>query len=493
LCALLPGEIDADAQIVEPVALETMMVTDQRQRLQPFPAIRLAISSGEVQLTMKDTLYRQIPWWTESHFGMGSIQVVASDLDHPSFKNWRQRKTLWERLVAGYFDKTQLQAEQIGETSTTSFLGYTDLIGQLRATLDQFSTVTTVSFGQIAAMLLGILLLIGPVDYYVSVKLLQRPHLSWPLAASILLICSAGLTWYFSALRPNKLVTNSVEIVDIDCNTGRIDGHLWSHIYSSHARTLEVEGTNLFNQQRAYLDWQGLPGKGLGGLDSQLPMERGMNAYSIAIDDQLGTTLESVGIVAAGTKSIYGTYSLSMEMSNQSSLSELSTVDQLEGEVVNPLDQELRDVVLFYHRWYYLLNSRMPAGDRIRISSQILPKDVVRKFNRQYDVDGKTTALRWDPSARNEVDRLVELMMFHNAATGRNYTSLTHSYQNIIDHSHLTDMDCAVLVGRLTTPSVKLQLSTSQTEQQPEIESGITRAWCRIVIPVKQSKSGQPK
>lgn len=482
LQSLLPGPIQGDVVINKPTTLETMI---SEQQLQPFPAIELKVPPTQVELSLKDSLAQQIPWWVRSGHGFGIVQTIASDLNHPSLAKWKQRKALWERLISPHIDKALLESSQSETASSTTYLGYGDLIGQLRATLDQFAQVRSVGFSQISAILVAILILIGPVDYFISVKLLRRPDLSWPIAGIILLGSAAALTVYCQTLRPNTVITNSAQIIDIDTQTGQMNGHLWSHVYSAHARTVNVYPQDFQGRILGYVDWQGLPGNGLGGLESQLTMERGMPVYEV-VDSEGSSKILGIGIPAAGTKSFYATYSSKIEIQGQSSLKELDSVDQLEGHVTNPLNFELRDVSLFYHRWHYPLQSRMAPGDKVDISSQILPKDLVRRLNRQNEREGKATSIRWNPADRTNIDRLLELLMFHNAATGRNYTSLTHNYQPIIDHSNILQVDYAILTGRMETSPVQLRVDSDSSSDQPDMLSGIERTWCRILIPVEK-------
>lgn len=489
LQALLPGKIVGDSKISSPAALESLIISEQR--LQGIQAIQLEVDANLVQLSLRDDLAKQIPWWNRSACGFGTIQTICSDLSQPSFANWKHRKNLWERLLSPYVDKSLLESSQSEHASSTSYLGYSDITGQLRATLDQFQEVQSLGFSQVAAILLGILLLIGPIDYLISVKWLRKPHLSWPLAGVMLLISTAVLTWFYQRIRPDRLIVNSAQIIDVDTKTGHIDAHLWSHIYSAHARPLTVRMTNSAGKSIGFWDWQGLPGNGLGGLQSQLTMERGMPAYAVSIGEGELSEISGVGIPSAGTKSIYGTFSDQIEIKQQSELQELDSVDQLAGQIVNPLDSELRDVSLFYHRWFYPLKSRMPAGDMIQLSSQIIPKDLLRRLSRQTEVEGKTTSARWNPADRNSLDRLMELMMFHNAATGRNYTSLTNNYQGIIDHSNLLETDYAILLGRIESSPNQIKVTTENPTDEPEIKTGIDRTWCRILIPVTQSRKSK--
>ena len=81
--------------------------------------------------------------------------------------------------------------------------------------------------------------------------------------------------------------------------------------------------------------------------------------------------------------------------------------------------------------------------------------------------------------------------MFHNAATGRNYTSLTNNYQGVIDHSNLLETDYAILLGRIESSPNQIKVTTENPTDEPEIKTGIDRTWCRILIPVTQSRKSK--
>ncbi|MEO8271797.1 MAG: hypothetical protein ABI557_18885, partial [Aureliella sp.] len=171
-------------------------------------------------------------------------------------------------------------------------------------------------------------------------------------------------------------------------------------------------------------------------------------------------------------------------------LQEIPGVDQLQGELANPLTVDVLDPVLFYHHWFYSLNSRIPAGESVSISYDTIPKDISRRLNGRRTVDGNESTTKWDPADRGSIDRLLELMMFYKSANGKTYTSLAHRFQPQMDQSNLLQSDRAILLGRLEQPwaSVEVGLSDKAPETQPlEVQQDMDRVWCRIVIPVEPS------
>ncbi len=493
LMSLLPGKVIDQGMVTNPGGLESLVgVTEDP--LKPFPASLLELAEGEVKLMLTDSLARRLPWWTVHARGQGTVRVVASDMDATALANWKDRRILWDRLIEPYFSTSMIDNSGASEemlAGSSSYLGYDDLVGQLRATLDVFSSVRGVSFGQVAAVLIAILILIGPLDYFVSVKWLKRPATSWFFAGTLLVAISTGLTWWYFAIRPDAVLVNTAQIVDVDLETGRIDGRLWSHVYSGAARRADivVQGPR---EVAVALDWQGLPGPGLGGLTSQLITDRGMPAYTIEHSLKAGSQILGVGIPSAGTKCLNGRWTSTLaatELGTASpgELQEMVGVDQLQGVFSNPLSVDLRDAILFYHDWYYVLNSRIAAGEQVVISSEQIPKDLKRRLNLQRSVDGNVRITRWDPAERGELDRLLELMMFYKAASGSNYASLSHRYQPQVDHSNLLELDKAVLIGRADVSPTIVQVKPAGASQASEDlvnEGGTERVWYRLVFPV---------
>jgi len=489
LMALLPGKPTGVGRITNPAALESLVATDEP--LDAFACCVLEPSRGKIELTLSDSLARPIPWWLSYSHGLGTLRFVASDLGAPAFDAWQDRQRLWGRLIAPYLDRGVTEAFDEKQVGTSSYLGYNDLIGQLRATLDVFPEVRVISFGQVAALLIGVLLLLGPIDYFVSVKWLKRPDLSWYFAGAIVLIATVGLTWLLSAIRPAQVHVNTAQVIDVDAAQGLAQGRLWSHVFSGSARELDISvASSAAVPIPVRVDWQGLPGRGLGGLLSQLSTDRGMPTYTIAAQPSGQTQMLGVGIPAAGTKCLVANWSQPVELTATSNLREIPGVDQLEGELANPLNVDLLDPVLFYHNWYYSLDSRIAAGKRVVISFDTIPKDISRRLNGRHTVDGNESTIKWDPANRDSIDRLLEMMMFYKSASGQSYTALEHRFQPQIDQSNLLQTDRAILLGRLEQPWGHVNVTGSADAtgvEQLEVTQDLDRVWCRIALPVQQN------
>ncbi len=479
--ALLPGEILDFSKVTNPGPLESYVGTNDQ--IEIFEVTRFNPGSANVDLTLLDSLNRRIPWLSRHAYGLGSIQIVASDLEQPAFTDWPDRNKLWRLLLSRTIDLGVAEKSLNTQVGSASYLGYDDLVGQLRASLDVFPTLTVVSFGQAVAIIVALLLVIGPLDYFLSVKWLKRPDFSWYFAGTMLIATSLGLIALRNRLRPDEIRINTVQIVDIDTTSQQATGNLWSHVYSGQAREVDLRVQTSTPENAVILDWQGLPGRGLGGLMSQLNTDLGMPSYLVNLD---AARFEQVGIPNSGTKCLSATWHQPIELNAQAKLREISGIDQLEGDIVNPLSVDLKDCMLIYHHWYYSMPSRIPPGQSIRVSFETIPKDLPRRLNGRRVVQGSEQITPWNPADRNSIPRLLEMLMFYKAASGPTYTTLMHRYQPQLDFSNLLMLNRAILVGRIEEPMASVQVG--EAPNTPAAVQDLNQTWVRLVFPVEPSQ-----
>lgn len=488
LTAFLPGPVLDHLTNIDSGTLESATAT--KIRLSPISAVRFGAVRGKVELAMVDNSARRFPWWVRYSMGKGMLHCIASDLDQPVLKSWPDRRLVWDKLLVSFWSREQRNDSASSERSVSgsSFLGYEDLIGQLRATLDYFPTARVFSFGAITGILAVLLILIGPVDYWLSVRWLRRPSFSWIFTGMILLLSCAGLIWLHGASRPQELLLNSAQVVDFLPSQRRVLVDSWTHMYSSRARTVDASLKFADGAESVRLDWQGLPGKGLGGMESNLLTDQNMPRYDIDVvhandtdnADMTGSML-GVGIPASGTKCLFATWSSRFEPQGESQLHELKGIDQIQGRLVNPLPYEILKPVLYYHNWSYSLPSRLRPGEEIAITYEMVPKDLMRRLNKRQVVDSKDVLTSWSQEDRQSIDRLLEIMMFYKASGGVDYTKLKHRFQPRMDISNVLALDHAVLYGQLRAPLGQVAFADEAIENTKH-ES--TSTWCRVLLPV---------
>jgi hypothetical protein len=155
----------------------------------------------------------------------------------------------------------------------------------------------------------------------------------------------------------------------------------------------------------------------------------------------------------------------------------------LQGTVPNPFGTELRECVVLYDRWYYQLG-RLAADSLTAIDSQS-PDSLKSLLLRRRTIDEETrTIAAWDQRSF-DVPRIMEMLMFHEAAGGREYTGLVHRDESWLDLSHHVAAGRAVLVGRVARRATSLIVSA---DAFPE-DAVQDWTFCRLIMPVADSES----
>ena len=153
-------------------------------------------------------------------------------------------------------------------------LGYDDLAGQLRMALEQFQSVGTISFSVVAMAVAVYIGLVGVGDFWLVHRLTARPMLTWITFPLLILgVCGMAL-WSTWAWKGGRRHANQLHIVDIDPANERVLVRSWWHGYSPRAERFDVGlrlAEAIWPAHRSVFSvcgWEGLPGKGFGGMDA---------------------------------------------------------------------------------------------------------------------------------------------------------------------------------------------------------------------------------
>lgn len=422
-----------------------------------------------------------------SSHGFGHVTFVAADLDQPPISRWKDgRKKILVKLIDAALGATE-RDENENPSAQFSQIGFGDITGQLRSALDQFPGVRLVPFSWIALLIALYLLLIGPLDYLLLHRWQRRFALTWitfPLLVVIGCALAFCLTNYWKG---NTLRINKVDIVDVDSETGLMRATTWAHLFSpiGNKYDLSIKTTNALlsvtQPGGSITSWQGLPGNSFGGMDTSRLSTA--DAYEIA--SQFRTESKQEMCIMKMPVDIYGSRCLSGLVWGQVSLptAEPLSADldsQVLGQVTNPLPVDLRDAMLCYGRWVYPLGT-LPGKGTATIDRFSKFKTIDGMLTRtQVDQDFKDRSQAWDRRSL-DVNRILEVMMFHRAAGGTKYTALLDRYQADIDFSDHLKQSRALLIGKTRQSPTKL-LDEEQAKSQ-------TETYVRILLPVTQRRT----
>ncbi len=431
--------------------------------------------------------------------GFGRVELVAVNLESKRLMEWQSYKTLLEKIFdnrnedsSGGANKPRSDGQKAG--SAVTHFGYDDITGQLRVPLDDFSTVRFLDFTLIAILIALYIICISVGDYFLLNRLAKKMELTWitfPLIA--LLFC--GIAWGIAkATRPARLQVNQLEIIDIDANEDYSRGTTWVDIYSPSGQHVDVSVSPTtaigLDVKNSSVTWQGLPGDGLGGLETKTTTGFKRTGYrqesSSDASGEGGYQIRQMPLQVSSTRSLVAQFKIQNPPNFSSQLKVQR--DRLSGTLTNPLEVTLYNAKVFFGNYVYLLKKPLQPGDVVYLDTDSDEKTIRTVLNRtssQGDSDremGKTKSLPWDPRDKS-LTRIADIMMFYEAAGGENYTGLTHGYFSKIDCSHLLKLQRAVLVGQIESAS---SLLVNGQEVKELYDSSISMV--RVVLPVESKK-----
>jgi hypothetical protein len=416
--------------------------------------------------------------------GFGEVTFVSLDLHRPPFTDWASRSKFLERLLVKHASRTE-QSSALHAANQGKQLGYVDLSGQLRSALDQFTDVQLIPFWVIALAVIIYISLLFPLNFWIVTQRLRRPTFAWALFPSTIIVF--GLSAYALAnyAKGNGRHVNQLDLVDVDLATGGARGATWFNVFSPQnalcdfrieptANVGAVTTPRGENDSSCLLSWFGLAGTGLGGMNSvavNTPLFD--NPYTI---DMAHGSIAQAPLPAWSSKSFVARWEA--RAGGIEAHLTTSADRRLRGVVVNRLATPLYDCVLLFDRWAYTLEMLVP-GKSVSLD-RLEPQTGDTYLTNRRTINAHDEVPTYD-RAGVSVARIVEVMMFHEAAGGPNYTGLVHRYQRFVDLSDQLQFGRAILVGRGPDGAI-VQLNGQPLANTPANQH--TTIY-RFVLPVK--------
>jgi hypothetical protein len=232
------------------------------------------------------------------------------------------------------------------------------------------------------------------------------------------------------------------------------------------------------------LAWQGLPGDSIGGLASNHRAIVTTEPYRIR---EAGASPGIVGlpVQSASSKSLSHRWWATATTPPASSLAR-NHFGALDGEIINPLPLELTDCLVAYEDKLYRVGKLAP-GQSVDLGDRS-PLNLEARLTERTVEGSREVSTLWKRDS-NDVPRIAQMLMFHEAARGRSYTGLTHRYQPHLDLSGHLRLGQAILAGRADQPATRL---TQDGRDLAAPEETSSQTWFRLILPVSTHPSSQP-
>lgn len=508
LAPLLPGV---------PIGQERLSSLDLKT-LDTFAGAAKSISSPEsppVMVTKLDRIEERggkvlsaaagIPLVVRGPHGFGRVTLVALDADAKPFSAWPDRPLFWVRAL-------DLRRSSAADPSSTVRLngggrrmyqsGTSDLAGELRQALEQFSGVKLIPFGWVAFFIFVYILLIGPGDYFFLKKVVKRMELTW--ITFPLIVATVSLAAYFAAylVKGKDLRINKVDVVDIDQAAGLARGNTFFNIFSPQNRDYDVAVRPLDLDRdtpspkggsaaavagnsgelpkppagtEVLVSWLGVPGTGFGGMGNSSRMGFAGGGYTSGPPGS-SEYLEGVRVPIWSTKLLTARWAGPAPILVESDLLPVGA-DRLSGTVTNRTGTKLTETILAFNKHVYQLGT-IAAGETVRV--ELKPdrqlSGLLRSKQGTVTTDPSTSEVRIDRSS------LALALMFHDSqGTASGETLMTSDPLHYLDLTGQLALDRPMLVGRIDRPATQLILGNAPAP--PKVEQ---TTMLRVILPLSQ-------
>ncbi len=434
--------------------------------------------------------------------GCGAATLLALDVTQSPLSNWEGLSDLLRKwtATAESSGSPSERSQQLGST------GITELSSQIAASLEDFATISRISPWWVLLGLFLILVLIGPLDYWLVDRIWRRPLVTWLSFPLLLITCSALALWAAAKSNGDRLLVNQLDVIDVDIASGAARGRHWATLYSPTAqsydlqfapawpawKTAETQGVGILS------GWCGLPESSFGGMNQSNSgaFQLGTAAYSVQPEQGRVSHLPAAQWSTAALE----TRSSGMLHGVVESQLKSTATGRLSGTIVHHLPEPLENWLLAYENRVYRLPAQgggegvvsLSPGRAWRVDDPqvayrelrgFLTQTTARQVKRTDAVgqDIEYQQASYNPLSR-ELNSILPILTFHEEVGGFVYTGLTNDMLSEHDLTPMLRLGRAVLIGFLPQPGCDVELSPGETSQRRHT------TLVRLILPVERSK-----
>lgn len=467
---------------------------EQLVRSQDLSALQnFVIGANQLQTNRKDVSIIQVsskqpdavvdsingPLISRNTAGAGQVTLISVDLNQDPVKNWLSLPQLYEMLLFGRLSADT--EEQFGHQQMISSTGVTDLATQLAVVSDAIPPEERWTSWQAMLLMVVLLAMVGPLDYLVAVKLLNRPRMTWfTFPAIVTLAC--GFTWWNSFSGRPPEVVRAVHLLDVGQSGSRqtVRTRSWSSLSTTDSRFAKVSKNNLSVRDGLKLakvddsfTWHGRAEDVYGGL--YRPGGAGLGKVSSRRTDGEVPGYESLPLLADGSQSFVAE---SMGDANDQSVFEsqlkMGPGGLLEGSFVHHLNVPIRNWVIAYGSRIYRPSTKSDESEleikpgttwnresgKVRISEI---RDFLKGIRAVENTGPKKAAesnmtqvqTPYDASSSDPQD-ILTMVSLYQIAGGEAYVKLSNDALRRDELSDSIPLNMAMLIGVVDLPLTEL-------------------------------------
>ena len=420
--------------------------------------------------------------------GGGQVTLVTLDLSRKPLSQWNSLAEFYAVLILG----APLSKAGGGSASARiSSSGVSDLSTQLMATIDPVPQSGRWTTWSVMAIAFVWLVVIGPLDYFIVVVLLKRPHFTW-FTFPVWVITGFAVLYSFKSV-PSDVVLNSVHLVDVapDRDLHSVQALSLMSVSAPRTSRADLRADAAFDglDPGVTLTWAGRPEDVYGGMYRTTGIGASDQAYSCRAD--LPSTLSSVPLLTDGSFESQAQWSAQSPKPLAESSLNVSGFGILGGAFEHHLPLTIHDWFVVYGNRIYRARDdarkSLPSGQSWSFRSagtQIL--DLKSWLAGQRDlktpppkraVGRSTETVPYNVRGQDPLD-IVTMMSLYRTAGAEGYSGLHHGALRRLDMSETIRMNNAIVIGWSKTPATHLQMGGSRL---PETSS---MTIVRLLLPV---------
>jgi hypothetical protein len=413
-----------------------------------------------------------LPLVVEMSHGFGQVVVVTFDMNDPALVAWPGHTRLVARILALGDEPAVRGADAEARVSAWTGKGYARISEQLADALDQFPGTSPETFWYLAAAVIGFVIVIGPVDWYL---VRRKPERTWATFLGSVVLAAGGAFALIHFTKTDEVLASSLTFVDVDLTaqgmqsseqpTARVRGKTWASIYQPSdgivdiamspppfGKRAEAEPSNAVDPSAVLrlVLWNRSRAAG----ESLMSLFNGEQRSMTARYDWAHGRIEALSRSAWSSQFVGATWVDDCIPPEVAALAP-DAFGRVVGTVRNPLEETLDQGVLFYGTFALTLGNMKP-GQAIQVDGRGDWRSTEAYLTRQSFVQDRESAERYDPRSI-DLARIGEILGFFDASGGKGYTGLDNLDVAAVDLTNQLRLGRAVLIGRTATgPDVAL-------------------------------------
>jgi hypothetical protein len=468
-----------------------------------------------------------------SSYGFGHVTMAGYNLNAEPLDTWRSLPRYFEKLldVAVYKSGTKNVSASRRLTQT----GVTDMKTQIQAGISESMGSQSFPLWVIFIVLIGFIILVGPLDYWLCHVVLRRPHWGWITMPIWALSVAYFFSTFVSGFHGTDTRTSQLNLIDYDLRQGAYRIQHISELFYPRTEQVQLElgSPQPFAEISAQTmpltstrsSWNGEQEATFGGIQRiqssarvsgnyELGKLRGQNSTTIPAGtvfqfDQLPLrqwSAREFQWISAGQLTAPANESDAQAGMNPFLSANLKghPSGQLTGLLGNVSKLPFKNWLLAFGRRVYYAEDRddvstIQPNQRIKLddSRKVRSRDLEGYFTNASTLTVKrekgtgediiVKREEYDPNQRDML-QIIRTLTFYDVLGGEDYTSLKNQELYSMDLSSFLDADCAVFMAEISDPD----LCPIKIAQQQEIKK-TSNSYLRVLIPVDRTalRNGQ--